>query len=192
MPKRSIFEISNTTRAAQSFCQHDSHFFVNTTPSLCDTNADISMPDTGNEMNDQSLQKSPSELSDLSDACEGPIKDARQRPPPPPRRWSSRSVASRHTVSSCRSKSFSKKIGLRQDFDMSMSKAIGLRNGARGGRRLSKEEQEFQAYRKFRDSQLRRNSRDRSKSPGRNRNYLGLRPSQKELRERRASRYVSS
>lgn len=143
----------------------------------------MSVPDGGNERKDISLQKS------LSNSCVG-LKARKQRPLP----RMSRSVVRREAVSTKQKregKSLSKKIGLRGDGDMSASKAIGLKNGARDGRQLSKEEQEFEAYRKFRDSQLKRKSRDRSKSPRRKRNYLGLRPSQKELREKRA-RYVSA
>lgn len=150
----------------------------------------------GNEMKDISLQNSVSDLSDMSGSCVGLKTPKQQSPPPHPRM--SRPVASRGTVSHKKKKeskqSFSKSIGLRRESDMSVSEVIGLRNGAKGGRRLSKEAQEFQAYCRFRDSQLKRNIRGSSKSPDRsnsfrrNRNYHGLRPSQKEYRERHALR----
>jgi hypothetical protein len=160
----------------------------------------MSMLKGDNEMKDISLQKPVSELSDMSGSCVGLKTSKQQSPPPHPR--TSRPVTSRGAVSHKKKKeskqSFSKSIGLRRESDMSMSEVIGLRNGAKGGRRLSMEEQEFQAYCRFRDSQLKRNIRassknpDRSKSFRRNRNYLGLRPSQKDCRERHASSRVSA
>lgn len=149
--------------------------------------------DRGFIVHDLPLKKSE---SDLSESVAGPdvvIKIAMSRPPPPAKRSRSRSPRRHEKVQRKQNEGIrlSKAIGLRESHQASnainLGKALGLRsNGAeQSNRRQSENDREFQAYCKFRDSQLKKNRRSRSKSPGRN--FLGLRPSQKELRQSRAN-----